>query len=120
MTMRHISYLCDGCGRSLDHVREVWMIGGKQYCLRCVDADRFNEASRNSSRAYIGFAFIIALLMMAFAVASKARAQDNGHHLYHADYYSQWHQLGSIVSPPWPSFEVLKVASRCRSHCRRS
>jgi hypothetical protein len=98
MAMRHISYLCNGCGRSLEHVYEVWMIGGKQYCRRCIDANRLNKASRSSSRAYIGFAFIIALLMMAFAVTPKARAQDNGHYLYHADYYSKWHQPGSDAS----------------------
>jgi hypothetical protein len=98
MAMRHISYLCDGCGRSLEQVREVWMVGGNQYCRRCIAADRSSEASRNSSRAYIGFAFIIALLMMAFALTPKARAQDNGHHLYHADDYSKWHQPGSAAS----------------------
>lgn len=88
MALRHVkSYLRDGSGRRMD-----------QGIRPSVDVDRSKEASRESSRAYIGLAFIVALLMLAFAFTPKARAQDNGHHLYHADYYSKWHQPGTHAS----------------------
>src|SRR6202022_4030838 len=86
MALRHIkSYLCDRCGRSTEQICEVWTRGGKEYCSRrCLDADRLKAASRKSpSRAYIGFAFIIALLTLAFAITPRARAQNNGQHLHH-------------------------------------
>src|ERR1700730_13295166 len=101
MPLRNIkSYLCDRCGRSTEQICEVWTRGGKEYCSRrCLDADRLRAASRKSpSRAYIGFAFIIALLTLAFAVTPRARAQDNGYYLHHADYYSNEHQPGSAAS----------------------
>jgi hypothetical protein len=80
MALCHIeSHLCASCGRSMEQVCEVWTIGDKEYCRRCLDADRFKEASRKSSRAYIAVAFIIALLTLAFAVTPKARAQDIRH-----------------------------------------
>ena len=73
MALRHVkSHLCNGCGRSMEQDFEIWTIGGKPYCSRrCFDADGFKEASRKSSRAYIGLAFIIALLMLAFATTPK-------------------------------------------------
>jgi hypothetical protein len=37
-------------------------------------------------------------LMLAFATTPRPRAQDNGHHLHHADYYSKWHQPGNAAS----------------------
>ena len=92
MALRHIkSYLCDGCGRSTEQIGEVWTTGSKVYCSRrCLDAGWPKAASLQSpSRAYIGFAFIIALLMFAFATTPKARAQDNGHHLHHTNHYSK-------------------------------
>jgi hypothetical protein len=100
MALRPIkSYPCDGCGRSMEKVCESWTTDGRQYCSRrCLDTLEFKDASRKSSRAYIGLAFIIALLMFAFATSPKARAQDSGHHLYHADYYSKWHQPGTHAS----------------------
>ena len=101
MALRHIkSYLCDGCGRSTEQIGEVWTIGSKEYCSRrCLDADRPKAASPTSpSRAYVGFAFIIALLMFVFATTPRARAQDNGHHLHHADHYSKWLQPGGATS----------------------
>ena len=101
MALRHIkSYLCDGCGRSTEQIGEVWTIGSKEYCSRrCLDADRLKAAScKSPSRAYIGLAFIIALLTFAFAVTPRARAQDNGHHLHHADYYSQWQAALPLAS----------------------
>jgi hypothetical protein len=101
MALRHIkSYLCDGCGRSTEQICEIWTLGSKEYCSRhCLDADRLKAASReSSSRAYIGCVFIVALLTFAFAATPRARAQDNDHHLYHADYYSKWHQPGSAAS----------------------
>jgi hypothetical protein len=91
MALRRIkSHRCDRCGRSTEQICEVWTRGSKEYCSRrCLDAGRLKAASRkSSSRAYIGFAFIIALLMFAFAATPRPRAQDNGHHLHHADYYS--------------------------------
>ncbi len=100
MALRHIkSYLCDRCGQSTEQICEVWTRGSKEYCSRrCLDADRLKAASRkSSSRAYIGFAFIIALLTFAIAATPRARAKDNSHHLHHADYYSKWHQPGSAA-----------------------
>src|SRR5260370_15248932 len=90
MALRHIkSYLCDRCGQSTEQICEVWTRGSKEYCSRrCLDADRLKAASRkSSSRAYIGFAFIIALLAFAIAATPRTRAQGHSHHLHHADYY---------------------------------
>jgi hypothetical protein len=100
MALHHItSHLCDGCGRSTEQIGEVWTIGSKEYCSRrCLDADRLKPASPTSpSRAYLGLAFVIALLMFVFATTPRARAQDNGHHLHHADHYSKWLQPGSVL-----------------------
>ena len=36
--------------------------------------------------------------IVAFATHPKARAQDNGHHLHHADHYSKWKQPGTAAS----------------------
>ena len=44
------------------------------------------------------FAAILAVFILAFATAPKARAQDNGHHLHHADHYSKWKQPGTDTS----------------------
>ena len=94
------SYLCDRCGRSIEQICEVWTRGSKEYCSRrCLDADRLKaESGKQSSRAYIAFAFIIALLTFAFVATPRARAQDNSPHLHHADYYSKWHQPGNAAS----------------------
>ena len=80
MALRHIkSYLCDGCGRSTEQICEVWTRGSKEYCSRrCLDADRLKaESGKQPSRAYIAFAFIIALLTFAIAASPRARAQDD-------------------------------------------
>jgi len=101
MALHHIkSYLCDDCGRSTKQVGEVRTTGGKDHCSRRrLDADPPRAApSAWPSRAYVGLAFIIALLMFAFATTPKARAQDNGHHLHHADHYSKWLQPGTTAS----------------------
>lgn len=91
MSLRHIeSYFCDDCGRSLEQVREVWTIGNRDYCRRCLDVDRSKEASRKWSRAYIAVAFSIAVLTLAFATTPKHRAQDNDHRLYVAHLLSDW------------------------------
>jgi hypothetical protein len=50
------------------------------------------------SSAYIGIAAILAVFIVAFATAPKARAQDNGHHLHHAEHYSTWKQPGTNAS----------------------
>src|SRR5262249_42010782 len=50
------------------------------------------------SAAYIGIATILAVFILVFATAPRARAQDNGHHLHHADHYSKWRQPGSAAS----------------------
>lgn len=50
------------------------------------------------SSAYIGLAAILAAFLLAFATTPKARAQDNGHHLHHADHYSKWKQPGTSAS----------------------
>ena len=50
------------------------------------------------SVAYIGTASVLAVLMLSFACTPKARAQDEGHHPYHADYYSKWKQPGTDAS----------------------
>ena len=101
MALRHIkSCLCDRCGRSTEHICEVWTRGSKEYCSRrCLDADRLKaESGKQPSRAYIAFAFIIALLTFAFVATPRARAQNNGPPLHHADYYSKWRQPGSAAS----------------------
>jgi hypothetical protein len=101
MALRHIKgYLCDGGGRSTKQIGEVWTIGSRAYCSRRrLDVDRPEAASLKSpSWAYLGLAFIIALLMFVFATTPKARAQDSGHHLYHADHYSKWLQPDSAAS----------------------
>jgi hypothetical protein len=99
MASRHIK-LCDGCGRSMAQICEVWTLGRKEYCSRrCLDADRLMaESGKQPSRAYIAFAFIVALLTFAFVATPRARAQDN-RHIHHAHYYSKWHQAGSDASP---------------------
>src|SRR3954447_5858869 len=51
-----------------------------------------HQSGNIRSVAYIGTAGILAVFMLGFASTPKARAQDNGHHLYHADYYSKWKQ----------------------------
>jgi hypothetical protein len=87
MSFRHVeSYFCDGCGRSLERVCEVWTIGGRDYCRRCLDVDR----SRKSSRAYIAVAFSIVLLTLVFATTPKHRAQDNDRRLYVVHHLSDW------------------------------
>jgi hypothetical protein len=50
------------------------------------------------SSAYIGMAAILAAFILVFASAPRTRAQDNGHHLHHAEHYSKWKQPGSEVS----------------------
>ena len=50
------------------------------------------------SCAYLATAAILAVLMLGFATMSRVRAQDNGHHLHHADHYSKWRQPGTNVS----------------------
>jgi hypothetical protein len=37
-------------------------------------------------------------LTFAFVATPRARAQNNGPHLHHADYYSKWRQPGSAAS----------------------
>jgi hypothetical protein len=101
MALHHIkSHLCDGCGRSMEQIGEVWTTGSREYCSRrCFEVDRLAATSPTSpSWAYVGLAFIIALLMFVFVTTPRARAQDNGHHLYHADHYSKWLQPGSVLS----------------------
>ena len=95
MASRQIK-LCDGCGRSMGQICEVWTLGRKEYCSRsCLDADRLKaESGKQPSRAYVAVAFIIALLMFAFVATPRNRAQDNGH-LHRADYCSKWRQAGS-------------------------
>ena len=57
-----------------------------------------HQSSNIRSVAYIGTAAILAVFMLGFALAPKARAQDNGHQLYHAEYYSKWKQPGTEAS----------------------
>ena len=57
-----------------------------------------HQSSNIRSVAYIGSAGILAVFMLGFGSTPKASAQDNGHHLYHADYYSKWKQLGTDAS----------------------
>jgi hypothetical protein len=60
--------------------------------------DMLRQSAIIQSSAYIGIAAILAVFVVAFATAPKARAQDNGHHLHHADHYSKLKQPGTIVS----------------------
>jgi hypothetical protein len=57
-----------------------------------------HQSNSIRSLAYIGTAAMLAVFMLGFATTSKARAQDNGHHLYHADHYSKWKQPGTDAS----------------------
>jgi hypothetical protein len=91
MSLRHVeSYFCNGCRRNLEQVCEVWTIGNRDYCRRCLDVNRFKEASRKLSRAYIAIAFSMALLTLAFATTLKHRAQDNDRRLYVVHHLSDW------------------------------
>jgi hypothetical protein len=56
------------------------------------------QPSNIRSVAHIGAAGILAVFMLGFALGPMARAQDNGHRLYHADYYSKWKQPGTDAS----------------------
>jgi hypothetical protein len=60
--------------------------------------DMLGLPTRIESPAYIGIAAILAAFILAFATAPKARAQDNGHDLHHADHYSKWKQPGTDAS----------------------
>jgi len=57
-----------------------------------------HQSSNIRSIAYIGTAAIVAVFMLGFATTPKVRAQDKGHHLYHADHYSKWKQPGTDAS----------------------
>ena len=57
-----------------------------------------HQSSSIRSAAYIGTAATLALFILGFASTPKTRVQDNGHHLYHADYYSKWKQPGTGAS----------------------
>ena len=57
-----------------------------------------HQSSNIRSVARIGTAAILAVFMLGFASTPKTRAQDNGHHLYHTDYYSKWKQPGTPAS----------------------
>ena len=48
------------------------------------------------SSAYIGIAAILAVFIVAFATAPKARAQDNGHHPHHAAHHCKWYSQASM------------------------
>jgi hypothetical protein len=52
--------------------------------------DMLGQSAIIQSSAYIGIAAILAVFIVAFATAPKARAQDNGHHPRHADHHSKW------------------------------
>jgi hypothetical protein len=60
--------------------------------------DMLRQSTIFQSSIYIGIAAILAAFIVAFATAPKARAQDNGHHLHHADHYSTWKQPGTNAS----------------------
>jgi hypothetical protein len=60
--------------------------------------DMLRQSAIIQSSAYIGIAAILAVFIVAFATAPKARAQDNGHRLHHADHYSKWKQPGTNAS----------------------
>jgi len=81
---------------------EIYLLGLKSLHRQrrgypCPGAKPFNTAGMQSS-AYLGIAAILAAFILAFATAPKARAQDNGHHLHHADHYSKWKQPGTNTS----------------------
>jgi hypothetical protein len=60
--------------------------------------DMLRQSAIIQSSAYIGMAAILAVFIVAFATAPKARAQDYGHHLHHTDHYSKWKQPGTNAS----------------------
>src|SRR4029453_6030777 len=66
--------------------------------LPSTPVDMLRQSTIVQSSLYIGIAATLAAFIVAFATSPKARAQDNGHHLYHADHYSHWNQPGTNVS----------------------
>src|SRR5882672_2959028 len=64
----------------------------------CAPVDTLRQPVHIRSSAYIASAAILAVFIVAFATAPKARAQDNGHHFHHADHYSKWKQPGTNAS----------------------
>jgi hypothetical protein len=65
---------------------------------RTLPVGKAHQSSNIRSIAYIGTAAILAVFMLGFATTLKARAQDNGHHLYLADHYSKRKQPGTDAS----------------------
>jgi hypothetical protein len=64
----------------------------------CAPVHTLRQPVNIQSPVYIGIAATLAVFILAFATAPKARAQDNGHHLHHADHYSKWKQPGTNTS----------------------
>ncbi len=77
--------------KSFGTSRDQSVQGSHQHCNRqCLRMDKLRHAANVQSSAYIGIAAILAVFILTFATASKARAQDNGHHPHHADHHSKW------------------------------
>jgi hypothetical protein len=68
--------------KSFSISRDKSVQGRRDHCNRqCLRRDTLRQAANVQSSAYIGIAAILAVFILTFATASKARAQDNGHHL---------------------------------------
>jgi hypothetical protein len=64
----------------------------------CAAADTLRQADSIWSSAAIGMTAILAVFALISWTTPEARAEDNGHDLYHADHYSRWKQPGSNAS----------------------
>jgi hypothetical protein len=53
--------------------------------------DTLRQAGNVQSAVYIGIAAILAVFILTFTTAPKARAQDNGHHPHHAAHHCKWY-----------------------------
>jgi len=88
--------------------------GARQHCNRQgLRMETLRQAANVQSAAYLGTAAILAVFILTFAMAPKARAQDNGHHPRHAAHHCKWYsqapmretfRLRQIRPPELPLF----------------
>jgi hypothetical protein len=69
--------------------------------------DTLRQAGNVQSAFYIGIAAILAVFILTFTTAPKARAQDNGHHPHHAAHHCKWYSQA-------PMHEALLCARSVR------
>ena len=73
--------------------RDKSVQGARQHCNRQgLRMDTLRQAGNVQSAVYIGIAAILAVFILTFTTAPKARAQDNGHHPHHAAHHCKWYR----------------------------